>query len=440
MDTFDLSSFFLRRISQPNENNNINDKSSLKNLLDSFVNLQQNSRKRPVINNTLKSTPVLQNIAESSLDIKIIDKNQTLQFESQHLETIKKQKVDHIQAVQEEEKEKEKEKKPEQGRGRGRPINALYIKEHYTKINPFYCDVDCKINNNPLNNVCKSRYLSEKLCQDNDYLYVLKIEPIYVPNQPVPHYRVVPQYGCLVMPEKFFAFVGNHDKTSVAKIKVMSNDYMNGFRGFGKFDQSALSTKKPSPDKQLVNNHVLCALQDNPRQDRKIIYLEGPHGFTTKVLYDSGFSCDDLLAVNANPIFSKPNHPIFKKASVFQCLMYEMIRDIDVFIPSRHDKTPVLFQYDLLLDYCCSFYGNDVCNPCNDIKLALFRKLLPFKNGILWLTFCLRNSNKKFNEVIDDIYSFINEQGVIYGYKFSVIKTGQYGRANQIFFIIYKTV
>ncbi len=214
---------------------------------------------------------------------------------------------------------------------------------------------------------------------------------------------------------------------------MRSSDYMNEFKFPGDFDDTFET--KTTTAKERVNNLVLNALMTSSREDRKIMYLDGPQGYTTSVLAKH-FKPDQLHAVNANPLFK--NHPVLKKTLTFQCLVYEMIRDA---APYSKGRKMITLSYDLLLDYCCTFEGNDVCRPKKDLELAFHKQLLAKKNGILWLTFCLRSpSGRKFPNTIGNIKEFLITEGSNYGYNFKILNEGQYGVGNSMYFIILKTM
>lgn len=159
----------------------------------------------------------------------------------------------------------------------------------------------------------------------------------------------------------------------------------------------------------------------DPLKKDNILYLDSDSCLTTMALASAGYKKNQLFSPNINENF----HPIdlFQDMCQFsQGTIFEWVRD------NHHDTKK---KYHFGLDYCCTIVGNSTyVKPLSDLTLIFFHRLLPEKNGLIWLTFSLRLTKKeKLNYFIDEMKSLAKS----FQYHLNVLHIGYYKKIVYLF-------
>lgn len=143
------------------------------------------------------------------------------------------------------------------------------------------------------------------------------------------------------------------------------------------------------------------------RVNRHIVYLDDPVlGLTTTCLQSNGtyqlhvpnpqFLDSSLIPFMSQ--FLKPNNTC-NNIHTYGCTIFEWLRDT----PITNDT-----YYDVGMDYCCTWQGNDSCNPQHDIVLLFQSGLLARHHGVVWITVNTRGQTRQ--DMVSTIVSFITKE------------------------------
>jgi hypothetical protein len=182
-------------------------------------------------------------------------------------------------------------------------------------------------------------------------------------------------------------------------------------------------------EKWRRNDEFIYLLRKHDRPNRKIVYLDSPALLTTRYLDATGlFSKDDLFVPNIDLDFSqKINSSHRDLFTLFQCSIYEWMRDL----PPHLCK----FCFDVGMDYCCTFHGNDKVKPKADLALMFQNGILAKHNGVLWLTFSYRQKNNGVEKTTREVSEWIQMVAKENDYQIKLVSSGSYRGVVYFYFV-----
>lgn len=144
------------------------------------------------------------------------------------------------------------------------------------------------------------------------------------------------------------------------------------------------------------------------RRQRKIVYIEGEEGLTTKTLLSFGFDCKQLIAVNNNYEICKELKKIYPWLDVYCDNLGEFLEH-----QNRH------YIFALYADFCSTWIGNTNTEIYPKKDIFKFLQYSAINMLVLCITICLRDSRVKgkdaFKKTIDnimcDIYHICEQTG-----------------------------
>jgi hypothetical protein len=179
--------------------------------------------------------------------------------------------------------------------------------------------------------------------------------------------------------------------------------------------------KRTSEHKLCANKNFFLLCEEYPRPHRNFVFLETPNGETVKSLYHRNIEYENIYIPNPDSEFERHCAQVVKDlgAHIHTCTVYEFFRDL----PPTNTK-----QYDLALDYCCTYQGCPTsCLWKLDLELILGLNKFPRHNGILWITLCLRQSKEEQRiQYMTLIPEEVVKLGKMYNYQLEVKETDKY--------------
>jgi len=182
-----------------------------------------------------------------------------------------------------------------------------------------------------------------------------------------------------------------------------------------------------SPAKWDINFLFVRTMLQYPRKHRRAVYLDWLDMLTTKTLVSSRLfkSKEDLHVPNLYSKFRKNACAAFvDKVTIHHMSLHECIRDV-----LRGE-----YQWDIGMDYCCTFNGNDKIKPRDDIRLLFAHRLVPKHHGVLWFTFSTRRTLGGAEEIARQLGDLLRECMRENGYDdIECVETDTYG--GMVYFI-----
>lgn len=177
--------------------------------------------------------------------------------------------------------------------------------------------------------------------------------------------------------------------------------------------------------KNAVNNVLKQLYIDHADKDAEITVLDGHDlGTSMRFIQDGTVDRHRITVYNDEKNFKQ------KVTVLLDQQPNIVVEDVMLSLIKRENIPEHLF-----LDFC-----NTIDNNLWSMSLSCKRKLLPFVNGVVWLTCSRRSGKKHSNQSIDRIrailHEFVQQAYPVYDYKFNKVLEVHYG---SIYSVIYLT-
>lgn len=189
--------------------------------------------------------------------------------------------------------------------------------------------------------------------------------------------------------------------------------------------------------KKYLNEHFVELLQRFQRNNRRIIYLDSPHIYTTKILlkHQETLHLEELIVPNPDKAFLAHDNgtaKLFQQNDTichhYLSSIYELMRDMTI------DEN--ITAFDVWMDDCCSFHGNTEIQPSADIWLMFSKRILPRQNGIFGVTFSLRDRQPVSRSArMKTVREYVFECAKQNDYKIRLVSQGYYYTMYFMFFV-----
>lgn len=177
------------------------------------------------------------------------------------------------------------------------------------------------------------------------------------------------------------------------------------------------------PNKINVNNELINLIRKNYKNkydELKAIVFDDIHMVTSKILSNIGIQTTNIYIPNYDTESCQQMIPQ-NNGLIFNCFFSNFMKQVSKVL---HNSIDICW-----LDYCCTFSGNKIIQPKNDIDIFFKLNFLK-KNGIFGITFSHRDPNYNKNQV----NHFVHQIALNYGYLLEKQNIFNYKSVYTIFF------